>query len=160
MFLDNYPNIKYMVESQFVATVFSTVLGLVVGSWLIQYRLNKKTDHVNTLRWLIEQVEEYANLAYDYWTAPAEDNGRILVLSARLKTEGFFLYQSVENVALIPKDRVAKVREEVSELWGAATGGVFDAGKRPPEDEVRKSVTAIARAAKTLKVSLYKCLTK
>lgn len=145
-----------VLDSQLV----STVLGLVFGSFLIQWFLNRQAHAIDTLRWLITHVEEYEKLSYDYWRVPEEDKIGRMIIAAKLKTEGFFLHKSVSKVAKISKKDVFRIQEEVTELWGAATGGVFESGDRPSDDEIRMTITSVAKAAKVLKSSLYGCLTK
>ena len=127
---------------------------LVIGSFLIT-RLHAKRERVfNSLNDVMEKINEYVNLAYDYWKYTGRCSVVRKIISARLKTEGFFLDAAVRSIPKVCNDK--ELLQNISELWEAATGGCFESDDEAEKVSMDKNIIAVARAAKELKSRLFK----
>lgn len=143
-----------VLESQFV----QTVLALVVGAYLIQKLHDKTNRDVETLRWLINKVDEYEKTAFEYWKAHYKNLDTRIALAATLKVEGFFIYTAVSIASRIPSSERIRVQMLVSEMWAAATGGEFEGNGPVDEHQYSSSIQQIAKAVRAIKMELFKHL--
>lgn len=138
--------------------LFSTALGLVLGSYVITRFHATRERNCDSLRAVMKSVDEYVQLGYEYWKYNGERSVKRKIISARLKTEGFFLDAAVRSIPKVRDDQ--KLLLYISELWEAATGGCFEADDEIQKASMDKNISAIAKAAKNLKANLFNHLNK
>lgn len=138
-----------LVDSQ----LFSTIIGIVLGSYVItRFHANRARD-CDSIKDIIKNVDQYTQLAYDYWKCKGLKSVERTIISARLKTEGFFLDAAARSIPKVGDDH--DLLMDISELWDAATGGCFESDDAGEKSSMNDNVIRVARAARALKAKLF-----
>lgn len=146
--------IKTFLSSDF----FSTVLGLAVGSWWIARCQARRASEEDMLRWLIEKIDAYSRLAYEYWNLLLKeelDLGQCSELSSRLKVEIKFFYATLNHLHIIKKSEKGELKTLIRGLYHGATGGKFETLKHLEYSEVHAAHQAVANASAELRKRIY-----
>lgn len=124
--------------------IFSTIVLLLFGTFLFDWWAKRKETQRATVWWLIEHLEEYAKMANDYWAGHPNKNNRQHVLAARLKSEYTILLSAIDDCTGPNKKARKELRDEMTKLFEAATGGVFETQKRISDGELIKILAHIS----------------
>ena len=138
-----------LVNSQ----LFSTILGIVLGSYVITKFHAKRARDCDSIKDIIKNVDQYAKLAFDYWKYTGKRSLERKIISARLKTDGFFIYEAARSVPKVGDDH--DLLMDISELWEVATGGCFESDDEGVKASMGDNVIGVARAARKLKAKLF-----
>ena len=138
---------NWLNDSQLV----STLLILLFGTFAFESWLKRKEATREMIWWLINHIEEYAVIANDYWSEHPTKATKQLVRAARLKSEYCVLLTSVDNVGGVSKNLKKDLRESITALYEAATGGEFETAKKPSQSELTKTLAAIAKHSADLR---------
>ncbi len=129
----------------------STLLILLFGTFAFESWLKRKEANREMIWWLINHIEEYAVLANDYWSEHPTKETKQLVRAARLKSEYSVLMTSVDNVNGVSKSVKKDLRDSITALYEAATGGEFETAKKPSQGDLTKTLAAIAKHSADLR---------
>ena len=132
----------------------STLIILLFGTFAFESWLKRKEANREMIWWLVNHIEEYAVLANDYWSEHPSKETRQLVRAARLKSEYSVLLSSVDNVDGVSKNMKKDLRDSITALYEAATGGEFETTKKPSQGDLTKIIAAIARHSAALRRAL------
>ena len=129
----------------------STLIILLFGTFAFESWLKHKEANREMIWWLINHIEEYATLANDYWSEHPTKETKQMVRAARLKSEYSVLLTSVDNVGGVSKRVKKEVRDSITALYEAATGGEFETANEPSQSDLTKIIIAIAKHSATLR---------
>ena len=137
---------------------FSTVVGLVVGSWWISKMQARRASEEETVRWLEEKIEDYAERARQYWSELlSPDPARCSELASQLKVEIKFFYPAVNHLKIV-KDKPG-LKKLIRDLYHAATNKDYRPGLTIDINELNAAHLAIANASAELRKGIYNNLT-
>ncbi len=138
---------KWLNNSQLV----STLIILLFGTFAFESWLKRKEANREMIWWLINHVEEYAVLANEYWSEHPSKETKQLVRAARLKNEYSVLLTSVDNVGGVSKRVKKEVRDSITALYEASTGGEFETGNKLSKGDLTKIIVDITKHSATLR---------
>lgn len=152
-----YNILSWINDSQLLATI----IGLGLGTFLIERMHQRRCAELETLRWLINLIERYDTMGCEYWqTFSGDEVGRRSELAARLKVDYAFLAVSVDNIKMVKDAERKQMKEQLERLYDAATGDDFEVDRKFSIDEIRMYHVRIARASAAVKKILYGAMTK
>lgn len=139
--------LSWMSNSQ----IFSTCVLLLFGTFLFDWWTKRKEAQRATVWWLIEHLEEYAKMANDYWSGHPTKSNRQHVLAARLKSEYTILLSAMDDCNGPNKKTKKELKDEMTKLFEAATGGVFETQKRISDGELIKTLAHISSCSAAMR---------
>ena len=132
----------------------STLIILIFGTFIFESWHKRKENEREVIWWLINHIEEYTALANSYWTEHPSKDAKHLACATRLKTEYSVLLSTVDDVNGISKKTKRQLREGITALYEAATGGDFETAKKPAPKDLTKTFSLLGSNSAALRRTL------
>lgn len=131
-----------------LADFLAGVIGIFLGSYFIQKRVNREMHSREMMKWLVERVDELERDACEYWVSTGDDSGRMDILAQKIKAAFPVITSAFGKYPELKKDK-----ECLFDLWHAATGDCFEEGQIDQEKR-KPALQKITSSSSRLKAAI------